>query len=320
MRRFAAVLLASAFSAGAAAAQTPCHAENDGPNFNDAVSMGGPMVGVQFVAPSTFQTTAIEVFTGEVAQMHTLGIWSHDINFNEPLAEIASGSWTVSFANAWQGATLSAPAPLVAGQTYWMVWTPNGGGQASVDSPMNFPGQTYRGSFDGGQTWNGPFQFNDRHWKFRLYGLCNSNPTAYCTAGTTTNGCNASVSASGNPDVAHSGACTISVANVEGQRTGILFYGLDDLIQPWCSGGGGSSFLCIKPPTMRTPPQSSGGTAGQCDGTLALDWNAFQIANPGALGAPWTAGEQAYVQAWFRDPPACKTTNLSDALELTYQP
>jgi hypothetical protein len=31
-------------------------------------------------------------------------------------------------------------------------------------------------------------------------------------------------------------------------------------------------------------------------------------------------GNKAYVQAWFRDPPAVKTTNLSDGLELTYQP
>ena len=44
------------------------------------------------------------------------------------------------------------------------------------------------------------------------------------------------------------------------------------------------------------------------------------IANPSALGNPWTAGDKVYVQGWFRDPPACKTTSLSNAVELTYLP
>jgi Tol biopolymer transport system component len=145
-------------------------------------------------------------------------------------------------------------------------------------------------------------------------------PTSYCTPGTTTNGCAASISASAQPDVAHSGTCSITVTGVDGQRTGIVFYGLSALVQPWCSMGGGTSFLCVKPPTQRSAPQSSGGTSGACDGALALDWNAFQLANPSALGNPWSAGAKAFVQGWFRDPASCKTTSLSDALELTYQP
>ena len=40
----------------------------------------------------------------------------------------------------------------------------------------------------------------------------------------------------------------------------------------------------------------------------------------GALGQPWTAGAHAWLQGWFRDPPACKATSLSDALEMTYVP
>ena len=64
----------------------------------------------------------------------------------------------------------------------------------------------------------------------------------------------------------------------------------------------------------------SGGTSGACNGTLSLDWNAYQMANPTSLGNPWAVGNKAYAQAWFRDPPAVKTTNLSDGLELTYVP
>jgi hypothetical protein len=146
-----------------------------------------------------------------------------------------------------------------------------------------------------------------------------TGPVVYCTPGTTTNGCNASISASGNPDVAHASPCAITVTGVEGAKTGLIFYGLARNALPWCSSGG-SSFLCVKVPTQRTPAQSSGGTAGSCNGALALDWNAYQSSNPFALGQPWSAGDRADVQAWFRDPPACKTTALSDAVELTYQP
>ena len=146
-----------------------------------------------------------------------------------------------------------------------------------------------------------------------------AGPNSYCTSGTSTNACNASISANANPNVVHSSPCLVTVSGVEGQKTGIIFYGLTALPQPWCTSGG-SSFLCVKPPTQRTQVQASGGTAGQCDGAYTLDWSAFHLANPGALGAPWTVGSKAFVQGWFRDPPACKTTNLSNAVELTYMP
>jgi hypothetical protein len=144
-------------------------------------------------------------------------------------------------------------------------------------------------------------------------------PVVYCTAGTTTSGCVAAIGANANPNVGHSNTCQITVASVEGQKSGILFYGLGQNGTPWCSTGG-NSILCVKAPTQRTIAQPSGGTAGLCDGTLGLDWNAYQIANPGALGQPFAAGNKVYVQGWFRDPPACKTTNMSDGLELTYVP
>jgi hypothetical protein len=169
---------------------------------------------------------------------------------------------------------------------------------------------------------NGPGCFAGCGWRigFETYMLTSAPPVAYCTAGTTSNNCLASISANANPKVTYSSPCQVSVVNVEGQRAGILFYGLAPTLQPWCSQGGGSSLLCVKAPTKRTGVQSSGGAMNQCNGSLGLDWNAFQLANPGALGAPWIAGSKAYVQGWFRDPLSCKTTSLSNALELTYQP
>ena len=148
-----------------------------------------------------------------------------------------------------------------------------------------------------------------------------SGPVAYCTAGTTSHGCVPSISADANPSASSASTCTITVSGVEGQKSGIVFYGIDNsgfAPLPW--GAGGTSFLCVKPPTQRTAAQTTGGTPAACDGQLVLDWNAFSAANPAALGAPFAAGDELYVQGWFRDPPAVKTTNLSDALEMTFVP
>jgi hypothetical protein len=146
-----------------------------------------------------------------------------------------------------------------------------------------------------------------------------SVPLVYCTAGTSTNGCNASINASANPSASLASPCLISVANVEGQKSGLIFYSVSGQnAQPWSTGS--TSFLCVKSPTQRTPTQTTGGTPSACDGTLSLDWNAYQSANPGSLGNPFSAGDQVWAQAWYRDPPAPKTTNLSNAIEMTMLP
>jgi hypothetical protein len=322
MKQLCLAIALSVVAATTVRAQTPCHAENDGPIFDDNTSMGGPWVAVKFTLPAAISATRLEVFTGEALGTNTVALYAHDAAGNQPGVYLESAIWSMSSTNAWQGAVLNFPTFLAANQTYWFVWVPIGGAQASIDASLPGLGQVYRASFDNGQTWAGPFQDTINHWKFRIFGTCggNPNPVVYCTAGTTANGCVASISATANPNVAHTTPCQISIASVEGQRTGIVFYGLSSFPQPWCSLGGGSSFLCVKTPTMRTGVHSSGGSLNQCDGTLSLDWNAFQLSHPGALGAPWVAGNKAFVQGWFRDPPSCKTTSLSNAVELTYQP
>ncbi len=143
-------------------------------------------------------------------------------------------------------------------------------------------------------------------------------PAAYCTAGTSSNGCVASMGFLGAPSASQATPFTITTTNVEGAKLGLLFYSLDPLATPWASGS--NSFLCVKTPTQRTPAVNSGGTAGQCDGAFTLDWNAWMTSNPGALGAPYVAGNAYYAQAWYRDPPAVKTTNLSDGLQFCLAP
>jgi hypothetical protein len=148
-----------------------------------------------------------------------------------------------------------------------------------------------------------------------------SGPVSFCTSGTSTNGCVPAISANAQPSASLAGNCTISVANVEGQKSGLIFYGIDNTgFAPLAWGTGSTSFLCVKPPTQRMIFQSSGGSIGACDGSLTQDVHAFLGGNPAALGQPFAAGGKMFAQAWYRDPQAVKTTNLSNALELTFLP
>lgn len=146
-----------------------------------------------------------------------------------------------------------------------------------------------------------------------------SGAITYCTAGTTTNGCNATMSASGTPSVAATSGFTLNCSNVEGQKFGLIFYGVNGpKAAPWAPGS--SSFLCVKSPVQRTASANSGGTAGACDGSFSLDFLSYLATHPGAVGQPFAAGECVNVQTWFRDPPAPGTTNLSNGLQFVTVP
>jgi hypothetical protein len=143
--------------------------------------------------------------------------------------------------------------------------------------------------------------------------------TSYCTSSTTSHGCSPALGASGTPSAAAASGFTITCTSVEGQKSGLLFYGISgEVAVPWAAGS--TSFLCVKTPTQRTPSHNSGGTTGACDGQLSIDLLAYFTANPTALGTPFAAGGQYRVQAWFRDPPAPKTTNLSNGLAFAMCP
>jgi hypothetical protein len=173
--------------------------------------------------------------------------------------------------------------------------------------PALFVGGAFTNAFDSGDSY------------LAKWGCSSSCGVSYCTAGLTSHGCNATMTSSGAPSVAATSGFVLSASQVEGLKQGLLFYGTSGAIAvPW--GGGSSSYLCVNAPTQRTLPQSSGGTSNACDGVLAFDFLAFVAANPGALGAPFSAGDTVWTQAWFRDPPAPKTTSLSDALRFTLTP
>lgn len=142
--------------------------------------------------------------------------------------------------------------------------------------------------------------------------------TTYCTAGTTSNGCTAGLSAGGTPSVSASSGFTLAAVDVEGQMVGLFFYGISGpAALPW---GASSSFLCVQSPLHRMNAKSTGGTAGACDGTAGEDWLAY-LAGPGtALGEPFAPGTAVHVQFWFRDPPSPTTSMLSDGLQFTTTP
>ena len=142
---------------------------------------------------------------------------------------------------------------------------------------------------------------------------------AYCTAGTTSSGCVPSLATLGTPSAAASSGFTVRATGVEGQKTGLLFYGTSGpKSAAWAPGS--SSWLCVKSPTQRTSSQATRGTAGACDGTIVLDVRAWLATHPTALGLPLSPGEIQNWQAWFRDPLAAATTNLTNAVQVRYCP
>ncbi len=142
---------------------------------------------------------------------------------------------------------------------------------------------------------------------------------SYCTSGTTSSGCVPLLSTFGTPSAAASSGFTVRATSVEGQKTGLIFYGTSGPKSvAWAPGS--TSFLCVKSPTQRTSALATGGAAGACDGALTLDFLAWKAAHPTALGQPLVAGEILNFQGWFRDPLAAATTNLTNAVQVKLCP
>jgi len=140
---------------------------------------------------------------------------------------------------------------------------------------------------------------------------------SYCTAGVSAAGCQAALSASGAPSLSLPSGFDVSGTGGEGSKDGIFFFGWNGRqANPW---GNGTSYQCVVPPVKRTPLQSGGGIAGQCDGAWSLDFNAYVAAHP--QKAP-PLGFATQIQLWYRDPGSTsnQTTSLSDALEFTPAP
>lgn len=201
-------------------------------------------------------------------------------------------------------------------------------GPEGVGTGAFLPGGCFRG-LDAPAGWCAEFlDFNEaaNALEPRTPGTQNStcpstvSVTNYCTAGTTTNGCTATMGYTGSPSLLLGpGGFTVNCTGIEGGKTGLIFYSISGTAAlQW---GSSSSFLCVKSPQQRSGTVATGGTANACDGAISLDFFDYVTnVNPGALGAPFSPGNQAWFQCWFRDPPSPKTTMLSDGLDVTFAP
>lgn len=169
-------LLSSLVMASLLGAQsTICHSLSNNTTFDTLTSMGGPnlWLAIKTQAPATtvVVATRAEIWTGEALGTNSLSLWSHDAVNNRPATQLGGGSWSMSRVNGWQGVTF-APIVILPSTDFWIVWAPINGAQASIEI-NNFPGgPTYRGSFDNGQSWNGPY--SSTLWKYRIF--CGGSP------------------------------------------------------------------------------------------------------------------------------------------------
>ncbi len=143
---------------------------------------------------------------------------------------------------------------------------------------------------------------------------CGANSASvYCTPKTNSLGCAPQIAWSGCPDANSSAPFVITCSQVITNKAGLLFYGYAPASSPFQGG-----FLCVQPPTLRTPVQNSGGTTpNTCAGQYSFDMNAW--IQSGA-DANLVAGATAYAQYWMRDPGSPSTTGLSNALSFTVNP
>jgi hypothetical protein len=148
------------------------------------------------------------------------------------------------------------------------------------------------------------------------------SPQAYCTAKTTSNGCEPAVSFTGMSSASASSGFFVRGSQVRNQKNGLLFYGINSAALPFQGGT-----LCVAPPTVRTAIQGSGGNASpadDCSGAFSLDMNAYATGSLG--GAPLPAlqvpGTTIHCQFWGRDPGFTPPLNtmLSNALRYVVLP
>ena len=104
------------------------------------------------------------MFTGEGSGTNSVAVWTHNVAAYAPDAEISRGDWSMTYADGWQGADLDKCVTLVKGTTCWIVWSPINASQSSIEEVGT--DLTYRGSFDGGSKWNGPYT---GPWKYKLF-------------------------------------------------------------------------------------------------------------------------------------------------------
>jgi hypothetical protein len=137
-------------------------------------------------------------------------------------------------------------------------------------------------------------------------------PSGYCTAKPNSQGCLPAIAAAGVASASSGLPFPISASSVINDTVGILIYGYQPAATPFQGGT-----LCIGGAVVRTPGQSSGGSAAgtDCTGAFSFDFNAWIASGIDPQIA--AAGQQVNAQYWSRDDAASFGSSLTDALEFT---
>ena len=117
---------------------------------------------------------------------------------------------------------------------------------------------------------------------YAFEGSCLVGPQAYCTAGVSASGCQASLGATGSPSATAPSGFLVSATDVEADKNGLFFYGAN-----------GRQFVQ----------------------DLNALWSSNPLKNPGE-------GALVQTQLWYRDPlnTSNQSTSLSDAIEFQVGP
>jgi hypothetical protein len=148
-------------------------------------------------------------------------------------------------------------------------------------------------------------------------GGCSSSPVAYCTAGTSANGCRALLTANGTSSSSATTGLFLRAFLADGGARGMFQYGTRG--RQALPFGGGTSYQCVAPPVRNTGVVTGTGTLGQCDGRFERDLNAaWQTVPDGKPGA----GTTVQAQFWYVDllNTSSQTMASSNAVELTVCP
>lgn len=116
---------------------------------------------------------------------------------------------------------------------------------------------------------------------------------SYCTGKLNSAGCVPTVAWLGRPSYTTDDFHVVAIDALN-NKTGLLFFGFAPRSDPFLGGT-----LCVAPPTLRTPLQSSGGSlqGNDCSGAWAFSFDAAYLQS--AALAPDTL---VYAQFWGRDP------------------
>lgn len=149
-----------------------------------------------------------------------------------------------------------------------------------------------------------------------LDGLVGPAPLATCPGQASSNGCTPLLLAKGTPSLTQYADFEFHVSKLPVDTLGVCLFGADSASLPF-----GSGVLCVEPPFLRKamqPPTLFGNSCGAS--TSAGVQCTFAKPELAALGL--AAGDEFYVQAWFRDTgvPPPHAFGLSGALAVQLWP